>query len=125
MTTSSSPAPTTPDGSPIPSQTQPPIAITEVECLGAQTVRLHISITAEAGIPTYAVWSTWGGGGDTARSFPTPYTNHIDEEIEFTHAIKDPEPGRIHQFGLAVTVVGIADPIIVYAVEPENRCPGH
>ncbi len=108
-----------------PSPTLPPIGIVGVECLAGQTVRLHVSITAEAGIPTYALWSTWGGGGDTTRSFPAPYATHIDELVEFTHASKDPEADRIHQFGLAVSLVGVADPIITYAIEPENRCPGH
>jgi hypothetical protein len=109
---------------PTPTPEPPPIAITEVECLSGQTVRLHVSITDERGIVSYQLWSTWGGGGDTTRSFPTPYQDHIDESVQFTHAIVDPEP-RIHQFGLAVTLAGVAEPIIVYAIEPENRCPGH
>ncbi len=117
--------PTLPTDTALPSPTLPPIGIIGVECLTGQTVSLHVWITTEAGIPSYALWSTWGGGGDTTRSFPTPYTTHIDEVVEFTHALKDPEPGRIHEFGLAVTLVGVPDPIIVYAMEPENRCPGH
>lgn len=129
--TAPTPAPTAaatatiPAGSDAPSPTLPAIGIIGVECLVGRTVRLHVSITAEAGIPPYALWSTWGGGGDTTRSFPAPYTTQIDEFVEFTHAIDDPVPDRIHEFGLAVTLVGVPDPIITYAIEPGNRCPGH
>jgi hypothetical protein len=109
---------------PTPTSTPPPIGIIGVECLGGQTVRLHVSITDARGVTSYQVWSTWGGGGETTRSFPTPYPTHIDERIELTHALVDPEP-RVHQFGLAVTLVGLPDPILTYATEPDSRCPGH
>lgn len=124
-----SPSSTSPAGSGAPATDPPPsvapIAIALVECLQGQTVRLTVHIEHEAGIVSYQVWSTWGGGGETTRSFPTPYRTVIDETLEFTHALIDPEPERIHQFGLAVTVAGIADPILTYQVEPGNRCPGH
>jgi hypothetical protein len=108
-----------------PTPEPPPIAITSVECLDGQTVRLTVHIQDDRGVVSYEVWSTWGGGGQTTRSFPTPYRKLVDETLEFTHALVDPEPGRIHQFGLAVTLAGVAEPILTYEIEPGNRCPGH
>ncbi len=102
-----------------------PISITDVECLTGLTVRFHVHIATEQGIEKYQLWSTWGGGGNSDVTLSDPLPHEIDEDVEFTHVQVDPEPGRIHQFGLAVTLEGATDPIIVYAFEPDNRCPGH
>jgi len=65
-----------------------------------------------------------GWRGDINEEFSAPLPMEIDETVEFTHALVDPEP-RVHQFGLVAQMVGIADPIITYEIDPNNRCPGH
>ena len=108
-----------------PAPTAAPVSIGKVECLADLTVRIHIQIASETGIVSYQVWSTWGGGGDTQRVFTTPLPDHVDEVIEFSHVMVDPEASRIHQFGLSVVMSGVAVPILTYALEPDGRCPGH
>ncbi len=116
---------TTPEAeSPNPSSTTV-VRIVGVECLTGQTVRIHFEIRSETGIESYGLWSTWGGGGDFNEDLTAPLPTEIDQTVEFTHAIVDPEPSRVHQFGLVGQLVGVADPIITYANEPDNRCPGH
>jgi hypothetical protein len=102
-----------------------PIAITDVECLTGLTVRFHVHIATEQAITMYQLWSTWGGGGNSDVTLSPPLPHAIDEDVEFTHTQIDPVENRIHEFGLAVTVEGATDPIIVYAFEPDFRCPGH
>lgn len=121
MTVSPTPVPATL----APTPTAAPIALTDVEFLTGLTTRIRVLITSALPIESYQVWSTWGGGGEITKSFPAPLPTQVDEIVEFTHAMVDPEPNRIHQFGLAVTQTGVADPIIVYAFEPGDRCPGH
>lgn len=101
------------------------VRISGVECLTGQTVRFRIEIRSETGIESYGVWSTWGGGGDINETFSAPLPMEIDETLEFTHAITDPEPGRAHQFGLSAQMLGTTDPLYTYEIEPDSRCPGH
>lgn len=101
------------------------IRIDEVECLTGLTVRMHIHATVATTIDSYQVWSTWGGGNPVFEVFSAPLPSQIDKVIEFTHQIVDPQAGRIHEFGLSVKVTGVADQVIVYALEPHFRCPGH
>jgi len=111
--------------SPEPSPSSGTVArIFDVECLTGQTVRLHIEIRSETGIESYGIWSTWGGGGDINQTFAEPLPMEVGETFEFTHVITDPEP-RVHQFGLSVQLVGAAEPILTYEIEPDGRCPGH
>lgn len=102
-----------------------PIRIDEVECLTGLTVRMQVRATVDATIASWEVWSTWGGGGGSKEVLTAPFPSTVDEVIEFTHDIVDPIATRIHEFGLAVTVTSVADPIIVYAFEPDGRCAGH
>ena len=86
---------------------------------------MHVRATVDGTIDSWEVWSTWGGGGGSKETLSAPLPSAVDEVIEFTHTLVDPIATRIHQFGFAVTVTGVADPIIVYAFEPDGRCPGH
>jgi hypothetical protein len=109
----------------IPSITPTPIAqIVSIECGPGLTLYVHIRIVDDAGINSYSVWSTWGGGGQIDQAFSAPLPTVIDQVIEHTHTILDPED-RQHQVGLMVTTADGAQPIYTYAMEPEGRCPGH
>jgi hypothetical protein len=110
--------------SPIPSSATV-VRIVGVECLTGLTVSIHFEIRSEAGIESYGLWSTWGGGGDFNQDLTAPLPLEIDQTVEFTHDIIDPIPSRVHQFGLVAKLVDVADPIITYGNEPDNRCPGH
>jgi hypothetical protein len=101
------------------------VRIVSVECLTGLTLSIHFEIRSDAGIESYGLWSTWGGGGDFNEDLTAPLPTQIDRTVEFTHAIVDPVPSRVHQFGLVAQLIGVADPIITYEVEPDNRCPGH
>lgn len=100
------------------------VRILDVECLTGQTVSIHFEIRSETGIEAYGLWSTWGGGGQIDEELSAPLPMEIEDTVEFTHAMVDPEP-RVHQFGLYAEMVGVADPILTYEIEPDNRCPGH
>lgn len=100
------------------------VRILDVECLTGQTVTIHFEIKSETGIEKYGLWSTWGGGGQMDQEPAAPLPMEIEDTVEFTHAMVDPEP-RVHQFGLYAEMVGVADPILTYEIEPDNRCPGH
>ncbi len=100
------------------------VRILAVECLAGQTVSIHFEIKSETGIEAYGLWSTWGGGGQIDEVLTAPLPMEIDDTVEFTHTIVDPEP-RVHQFGLYAEMVGVADPIISFEIEPDGRCPGH
>jgi hypothetical protein len=119
------PPPTAAPATPEPQPSLAPIRIDDVECLTGLTVRMHLRATVDGTIDSYDVWSTWGGGGASKEVFSAPLPSSIDRVIEFTHTLVDPIATRIHQFGFAVTVTGVTDPIIVYAFEPDGRCPGH
>ena len=114
-----------PTSSPTPTSAPMPIAqIVSVECGSGLTSYVHIRITDEAGISSYAIWSTWGGGGQIEQTFSAPLPAVIDQVIEHTHSIPDPED-RQHQVGLMVTTADSAQPIYTYAMEPGGRCPDH
>lgn len=120
------PAPTVevaPTDTPLPSI--PPASIVSVECLTGLTVRIHIRIASEAGIVSYQVWSTWGGGGNFEHVSEGTLPTEIDEVVDFTHTMVDPEASRTHQYGLSVMLHGQPDPILTYGLEPDGRCPGH
>jgi hypothetical protein len=109
----------------IPSITPTPIAqIVSVECGAGLTLYVHIRIVDDAGINSYSVWSTWGGGGQIDQAFSAPLPTVIDQVIEHTHSITDPVD-RQHQVGLMVTTADSAQPIYTYAMEPGGRCPDH
>lgn len=98
--------------------------IVSVECGSGLALYVHIRITSEAGISSYSVWSTWGGGGQIDQTFSDPLPKVIDQVIVHEHASLD-NVDRLHQVGLRVTTPDSAQPIYTYALEPDGRCPGH
>lgn len=107
-----------------PSISIPMAQIVSVECGSGLALYVHIRITSEAGISSYSVWSTWGGGGQIDQTFSDPLPKVIDQVIVHEHASLD-NVDRLHQVGLRVTTPDSAQPIYTYALEPDGRCPGH
>jgi hypothetical protein len=97
--------------------------ILNVQCGPGQTVYIDIQITSQVGIQYYALWSTWGGGGEIETPFTHPLPQKVREVIPFTHQLIDPFP-REHEFGLRV-ILGNGKELWDYRSEPGGRCPGH
>jgi hypothetical protein len=99
--------------------------IADLACGQGLSVLVHVRVNSPAGIASYQVWSTWGGGPAVGQTYGRDgYPSAIDETVTLTHDIVDPVD-RPHEIGLAVVVPGQSDPIYTYAMEPGDRCPGH
>jgi hypothetical protein len=85
---------------------------------------VHIRIISDTGISAYAIWETWFVGNNIERRFSPPLPKEIDGTIQFEHFEPD-SVDRNHQIGLRVEIPNNPNPIFTYAMEPNNRCPGH
>ena len=99
--------------------------IVEITCQEGLAMDVHILIKSPQGIQSYSIWSTWGDSATVEESFTEPYPTKIDKVVHLEHAAVDSEPDRDHQLGLNVIIPRQAETIFVYALEPDNRCPGH
>ncbi|NOY98282.1 MAG: SH3 domain-containing protein [Chloroflexi bacterium] len=99
------------------------VKITGVECAGGLAVNVDISISNPQGIASYKVFSTWVAA-ETGESFTAPYPQNVDKRIQLTEPFAD-NVDRDHEIGLMVTLPDNPNPIYAYALEPNNRCPGH
>ena len=120
---SPTPTPTTNSIGPLVS-TDKVAQIVSVECGSGLALNIHIRISNDAGISSYSIWSTWGGGGQIDQTFTAPLPKVIDEVVVHEPVFPD-TVDRQHQVGLKVTTPDHAQPIYTYAMEPDGRCPGH
>jgi len=100
------------------------VQIVSVGCGPGLSLNVHVRSFNSAGINSYSIWSTWGGGGEITQTFSAPLPQEIDETLVFTHAIYD-NVDRVHQIGLQVITPDNPNGYFTYADEPNGRCPGH
>lgn len=107
----------------VPVQATVNAAIEKIECLPGQTVALTLNISSVAGIESFTVYNTVIQA-EHSETFQAPLPTEIIETVQVTEPILDPVD-RYHRWGLRVHVPGEVGPIFTYAVEPNDRCPGH
>ncbi|TFH33260.1 MAG: hypothetical protein E4G99_11675 [Anaerolineales bacterium] len=99
------------------------VAIESIECLTGQTVAVDIEISSPVGIESYMVFNTVIQA-EYMETFQPPLPITISKTVQVTEPILDPI-ARYHRWGLKVDTPGEVAPIYAYAVEPNDRCPGH
>ncbi len=107
----------------VPVQTTVDAAIEKIECLPGQTVALTLKISSVAGIESFTVFNTVIQA-ELSETYEAPLPTDILKTVQVTEPILDPVD-RYHRWGLQVHVPGEVGPMFTYAIEPNDRCPGH
>jgi uncharacterized protein YraI len=98
--------------------------INHVECADGFALNVDISIGNPQGIQSYSVWSTWVDA-ETTETFTEPYPQNVDKRVKLVEPFFD-SVDRDHQIGLEVIRANDPNnPVRIFALEPNNRCPGH
>lgn len=98
-------------------------SIDQVECLNNGTVALTFSIFAPLGIERYSLWNTVIQA-EHQETFQGELPTSLSKTVQVREFAPD-DFNRGHQWGLKVIAGSGGQPFYTYAMEPNNRCPGH